>query len=204
MKYDAVPTKDIINKTQRALEEKNVIVHVVKNKEEALGTVRGLIPAGAEVMTGSSLTLEQIGFVDVLKSGGHPWKNLKNDIVAEKDPVKQNVLRKKSVLADYFLASVHALTEDGQMVIGSATGSQLPSYAYTSDNVIWVVGAQKIVPTLPEGMKRLREYVFPLVDEHMKSLGAPGSVISEILIIERPPTKGRKLHMVLVKEVLGY
>jgi L-lactate utilization protein LutC len=179
--------------------------HLVANKEEALEKVKSLIPAGASVTTGASVTLEQIGFVDLLKSGDHPWKNLKVDIVAEKDPIKQALLRKQSVLADYFLASVHALAETGEVVIASATGSQLPSDAFTSDNVIWVVGAQKIVPTLEDGLKRLREYVFPLENEHMKTLYGVGSVLAKILIFEREaPSSKRNIHLILVKEVLGF
>lgn len=204
MNYDTIPSSSVIEKTIASLTARNVTVHLVQNASEALEAVKSLIPHGAEVMTGSSTTLEQIGFVDLLKSDQHPWRNLKDAIVAEADPVTQTQLRKASVSADYFLGSVHALTEEGQAVIASASGSQLPSYAFSSDNVIWVAGAHKIVPTLNDAFTRINEYVFPLEDARMKATGAPGSVLSKVLIFEREIMPNRHVHLVLVKEVLGF
>lgn len=204
MNYDTIPSLSIIEKTVASLTARNVTVHLVENASEALEVVKSLIPHGAEVMTGSSTTLQQIGFVDLLKSDQHPWINFKDAIVAETDPTKQTQLRKASVSADYFLGSVHALTEEGQAVIASASGSQLPSYAFSSDNVIWVAGAHKIVPTLTDAFTRIKDYVFPLEDARMKATGAPGSVLSKILIFEREIMPNRHVHLVLVKEVLGF
>lgn len=204
MTYDTIPSAEVIEKTIVAVGARNVSVHLVETKAEALEKVKSLIPDGAEVMTGSSTTLQQIGFVDLLKSGNHSWKNLKEVIVAEKDPAKQTELRKLSVSADYFLGSVHAITEDGQTVTASASGSQLPSYVFTSDNVIWVAGAQKIVPTLESAFARIHDYVYPLEDARMKSVGMGGSVIAKMFIFEREVMPNRHVHLVLVKEVLGF
>jgi len=204
MTYDTIPSAEIIEKTVLEVGARNVSVHLVNTKEEALEKVKSLIPDGAEVMTGSSTTLQQIGFVDLLKSESHPWKNVKEAIVAEKDGVKQTELRKLSVSADYFLGSVHAITEDGQTVTASASGSQIPSYAFTSDNVIWIAGAQKIVPTLDSAFVRIRDYVYPLEDARMKSVGMGGSVIAKMFIFEREVMPNRHIHLVLVKEVLGF
>jgi len=155
-------------------------------------------------MTGSSTTLEQIGFVELLKSGKHPWKNFKDILLAEKDQAKQMELRKKSVAIDYFIGSVHAVTENGEVLIASASGSQLPSYAFSSDNVIWVAGTQKIVPTVEEGFRRIREYCFPLEDKRMKSVGFPGSAIGKILLFEREIMPNRKIKLIFVNEKLGF
>jgi L-lactate utilization protein LutC len=204
MAYDTLASEDSIQKTLAALVARGITGHVVATKEEALEKVKSLIPDGSEVMTGGSVTLEQIGFIDLLKSGKHPWKNLKDAVMAEKDPTKQALLRKQSVLAQYFLASVHALTEEGVAIIASNTGSQIPSYAFTSDNVIWVVGAQKIVPTFEEGIKRLHEYVFPLEDKRIRSLYNRGTELSKLLTFYKETNPARKIHLILVKEVLGF
>lgn len=204
MNYNTIPSQEIIEQTLSALVPRNIIGHFVQNKEAALAKVKELLPEGAEVMTGSSKTLEQIGFIDLLKTGQHPWHNLKDAIVSEKDPVKQGELRKQSVLAKYFLGSVHALTQDGRAIIASASGSQIPSYAFTSENVIWVVGAQKIVPTLDDGFARIREYVFPLENERMKSLGMSGSTIGMELIMQKVIMPNHKINLVLVNESLGF
>lgn len=204
MTYNEIPDNDTIARTVEGLTGRNVTVHLVNTKEEALEAVTNLIPDGAEVMTGSSTTLDQIGFVDMLKSGKHPWKNLKEEIVAENDPTKQLHLRKMSVSSEYFLGSVHAVVEDGRTLTASASGSQLPSYAFTSDNVIWVVGAQKIVATLDEAFSRVKDHVFPLEDARMKSAGQSGSVLAKMFLFEREIMPNRHMHVVLVKEVLGF
>lgn len=205
MPFDQLATQDSIDKTASALWERNIAVQIVENKDAALTTVKSLLPDGADIMTGASVTLEQIGFVDFLKSGKHPWSNRKTAIVAEQDPAQQAVLRKQATLAEYFLGSVHAITEQGQLLIASASGSQLPSIAYSGKNIILVAGTQKIVPDLEHGMERIRQFIFPLEDQHMKDLGLPGSSINKILVVEREgKTSGRKLHLVLVKEKLGF
>lgn len=204
MSYDILAGQETINKTLSALKAKNYDVHFVQNRGEALEKLKTLIPAGEDLMTGSSTTLSEIGFVDLLKSKNHPWKNWKDQILAETDPVKQNELRVKSVSAKYFLGSVHALTEDGVAIIASASGSQLPGYAYTSDHVVWVISAQKIVKDFDEGMKRLKEYVVPLENERMKSVGMGGTSLSKILIFDHEIMPNRKIHVILVNEKLGF
>src|SRR5688500_19278566 len=97
-------------------------------------------------------------------------------------------MRRQGTLAEYYLGSVNALAETGELVFASGSGSQLPAYAYTSRNVIWVAGAQKIAPTLDDALRRGREYVLPLEDQRMKSVGnQAGSRISSHLIIEGGP-----------------
>jgi L-lactate utilization protein LutB len=204
MRYDTLASKDAVKKVIEAVKRRGINPEFVNTKEDALQRLNKLIAPGAEVMTGGSRTLEEIGFVDLLKSRKHPWKNWKDLILAEKDEAKQMKLRRESVSSEYFLGSVHAVAETGEVVIASNSGSQLPSYAYTSKNVIWVVGTQKIVPTLEDALNRLRDYVFPLVDAQMKSMGYPGSNISKLLIFQKEIIPDREITMLLVNEKLGF
>jgi L-lactate utilization protein LutB len=204
LSYDKLPPKQIIKKTMKVLEDRGISTQFVETREEAFSKLKALIPPGSEIMLAGSTTLEQIGFVDLLISKKHPWKNLKDEILSEKDQVKQWKLRKKSVMADYYIGSVQAVAETGEVVIGTEGGSQFPSYAYSSDNIIWVVGAQKIVPTLEDGIKRLREYALPLTDKRMKNLGYSGTRIGKILIIERETNPNRKVTLIFVNENLGF
>jgi len=96
------------------------------------------------------------------------------------------------------------VTQSGEIIIASATGSQLPAYAFSSDNVIWVVGTQKIVPNLEDGLRRVREYCLPLEDKRMKSLGYSGSTLGKILILERETVPNRKVTLIFVNEKLGF
>lgn len=204
MNYEHMVSDSVIKKTVESLKARNIHAIVVDTKEQALEQIKKLIPKGGSVMNGSSTTLNEIGFVGYLKGGKHGWDNVHADILNEKDPAKQARLRKESVLADYFLGSVHAITEEGQLMIASASGSQIPSYAFTSDNVIWVASANKIVPDREAGFKRIEDYVFPLENKRMQGVGYPGSAISRVLIIEREIMPNRHLTLILVKEKLGF
>ncbi len=204
MKFDVLASKETVEKTMKALKPRGINAEFVNKKEDALNRLKKLIPPGAEVMTGGSTTLDQIGFTEILKSGKHPWKNLKDAILAEKDPAKQTELRKKSVTSEYMIGSVHAVVETGEVLVVNATGSSIPAYSFSSDNVIWVVGTQKIVPTVEEGFKRLREYCFPLEDKRMKSIGYPGSTLGKFLLFEKEILENRKVTLIFVNEKLGF
>lgn len=206
MAYDTLPKAKIGQRTVEAVNARGIHAELVETKEAALERVQAIIPPGAVVMTGASVTLQQIGFEAILISGDHPWRNFKADLLAEKDPVKQSAMRREGTLAEFFLGSVNALAETGELVFASGSGSQLPAYAYTSRNVIWVAGTQKIAPTLEDAIRRVREYVLPLEDERQKSLGnKAGSRINRILIIEGEPAYLRRnLTLILVNQVLGF
>ncbi len=206
MSYSTLPDTVRLQKTIEAVKARGIMVELVETKEAALAKLQTLIPAGSVVMTGGSVTLTQIGLDALLISGNHPWRNFKADLVAEKDPTKQSAMRLQGTLAEYFLGSVNAIAETGELVFASATGSQLPAYAYSSRNVIWVAGAQKITPSLDEALRRVREYVLQMESERQKNVGNKGgSFIGKILIFEREPAYLRRnLHLILVNEVLGF
>jgi len=205
MDYSTLASEETITKVVAALKERNVEAIVVENKTEALAKIKELIPAGASINNGFSTTLNEIGYVDYLKSGTHGWNNLHAAVIAEKDPARQAELRNASLFAQYYLGSVHAVAQTGEMIIASASGSQLPPIVFTSKNIIFVVGTQKIQETYEEAMKRVQEYVVPLEDQRMKSTGAAGTTLAKIVTFEREPAfMGRKIRVILVKEKLGF
>lgn len=205
MNYETLANDESIKKAIESLAARGTEAMAVDNKLQSLEKIKSLISPAASVMNGSSRTLEEIGFIDYLKSGQHGWNNLHEGILLEKDPVKQAALRRQSVLSDYYLGSVHALAETGEFVIASNSGSQLPHIVFTSPNLVFVVGVQKIVPNLDAALARVRDYVLPLEDKRMKDTGAAGSAISKLLIFNKEPAfLGRKVRIILVKEKLGF
>ncbi|OHA68501.1 MAG: hypothetical protein A3J57_02325 [Candidatus Wildermuthbacteria bacterium RIFCSPHIGHO2_02_FULL_49_12b] len=205
MDYEILAKEEAVERVMSALAERGVTAELVNNRAEALERLKDLIPKSASIMNGSSRTLEEIGFVDYVKSGKHSWNNLHQAILDEKDPQKQSELRKQSVLSDYYLGSVHGVAETGEMVIASNSGSQLPHIVFTSPNLLFVVGTQKIVPNLEAAIRRVREYVLPREDKHMKSMGASGSAISKLLIFEKEPDfMKRTVRVIFVQEKLGF
>ena len=206
MDYTQLASKATIERTAEALKSHGFKPVLIESGKEALEAIKKAIPAGASVMNGSSRTLEEIGFVDYLKGGQHGWNNLHEGILAEKDPEKQKLLRRQALISDYYLGSVHAMSETGEMVIASNTGSQLPHIVYSSPNVIFVVGAQKIVPTLEEGRKRLREHVVPLEEVNMQQKYKSHTALNKELLYhaENVGFTGRSIQILLVNEKLGF
>jgi L-lactate utilization protein LutB len=204
-KYNTLASQESLSKTVDALIANGFQPEIVENKTEALERIKELIPKGASVHNGSSTTLQEIGYIDYLKLHTHGWNNLHEAILAETDPDKQTVLRRESAFSDYYLGSVHALSETGEMVIASNSGSQLPHLVFTSPNIILVVGTQKIVPTLGDAMDRLESHVIPLEDE--RALGAYNvhTMKAKTLILHKEnPMMGRNVKIILVKEELGF
>ncbi len=204
MGWDNLADDETIKRTKEALMSHGINVEVAQDKNAAIRLLEKIIPEGAEVMTASSTTLSQIGFLDMLKLGAHGWHDKKQLILSEPDPVKRAELRKHASIATYYLGSVHAVTENGELITASASGSQLGAYAFTADNLILVVGTQKIVKDIDEGLKRIKEESLPLEVKRMQSVGYPGSVIGEILIMERIMPGARKVTVIFVKEKLGF
>ncbi len=203
--FDALAGEGIIVKTEKMLAEHNFLPETVATGGNALARIKELIPAGASVMNGSSRTLEEIGFVDYLKEEAHGWNNLHEMVLAEKDPAKQKGLRMQAIVSDYYLGSAHAVTEEGEIVFASNSGSQLPHLAFTSPNVILVVSSKKIVPTLQDAFERIETYVVPLENDNAQKKWGMNTTHAKTLILHKEnPMMGRKVHVIFVNEKLGF
>ncbi len=204
MNYETIPQEEVIEKTVDAVKSRGINVILVDTKEEALEKVKELIPERKSIMNGSSRTLEEIGFIDYLKENTDKWNNLHVPAMMEKDQMKQMQMMKEAQLAEYFLGSVNAIAETGELVAADASGSRIGAYPFAAGKVLLVAGVNKIVPTLNDAMTRIREYVLPLESERVKrDMGMPGSMVGKMLIFEREMFEGRTT-LILVKEKLGY
>jgi L-lactate utilization protein LutC len=200
--WNTVATDQVIDQTKTQLEANGMTVIVVKSGAEAKEKALELIPAGAEVMNMTSVTLDEIGVSQAITESGK-FNSVKSKLMQLDRATQGAEMQKLGSAPEWSVGSVHALTQDGHALIASMTGSQLPGYSYGSSHVLWVVGAQKIVPTLKEAMARLEEYVLPLESERAhKAYGVPGSSINKMLIVNKE-FPGR-ITIIIVKEKLGY
>jgi L-lactate utilization protein LutC len=184
------------------LEEHGIHTIVSPNRADALRTVLSLIPEHSEVLVSTSETLSQIGLAQELGESGR-YESIRKRLLSLDRTTQEREGRQLSQSPQYDVGSVHAVTEEGELLIASATGSQLGPYSYGAGKVIWVVGAQKVVPTLQDGLKRLREYSLPMEDARALLAYGVNSGLNKILIISREFNPGRAT-VVLVEEVLGF
>ena len=191
-----------IERTVEALEANGIHALVVENGEEAKRIFFELVPEGAEVFLGASVTLETTGIKDVIDRSGR-YEAVRPKMFAMDRATQAREIRKLGGAPDYAAGSVHAVTEDGQVLIASNTGSQLGPYASGAGKVIWVVGAQKLVKDLDEGFRRIYEYDLPLETEHMRQLYNMGTNVSKVLVVSRE-IRPNRITIIIVKEELGY
>ncbi|MEO8581962.1 MAG: LUD domain-containing protein [Patescibacteria group bacterium] len=202
MSFDTLANDTSLQTTIAALKANGIESQTVNTGAEAKEWILKTIPEQAEVMTMSSVTLETIGVVEAINESGK-YDSVKKKLMSMDRNTQTGEMQKLGAAPEWSIGSVHAITEDGKVLIASNTGSQLPGYAYGSQHVIWVVGTQKIVPHLDQAMKRLEEYIFPLEDEHMQQLYKMGSSINKLLIFNKEGTPGR-ITVLFVKEKLGF
>src|SRR6266540_215206 len=191
-----------IQRTAQALEARNIKVLIAENGQEAKSMFFELVPEGAEVFLGASVTLETLGIKDEIDKSGK-YDAIRPKMFAMNRATQGREIRKLGGAPDYTAGSVHAVTEDGQVLIASNTGSQLGPYASSAGKVIWVVGAQKLVKDLDEGMRRIYEYDLPLETEHMRQLYNTGTGVNKVLIVNHE-IRPNRITMIIVKEELGF
>jgi hypothetical protein len=112
-------------------------------------------------------------------------------------------IRRLSTSPEVMLGSVHAITEDGHLLAASMSGSQLAGYVAGAGRVILVVGSQKIVADLAEGLRRINDYAYPLEDARAFEAYGIRSSVNKLLIINREIVPGR-ITVVLIDEAIGF
>jgi acyl-CoA hydrolase len=200
-RFTTLPDDETLAATVTALEEHGFSVEVADTLDAARAAVLARIPAGSTVMTNTSVTLQETGIADAVNDGG-PYESARNRMFALDFATQAQEMKAIGGQPDYALGSVHAVTRDGILVIASASGSQLASYAWGAANVILVVGAQKLVPDLDAARQRLYRHSLKLEDARAQAAYGQHSYIGKILEIHQE-LPGR-IHIVLIRQPAGF
>jgi len=185
-----------------ALERNGISSSVVDSVEHARDAVRSIIPIGAEVFNNTSHTLESIGIAEDIERSGL-YQPLRPRLFQMDREMQAREMRQLAATPDYVVGSVHALTEEGSLLIASASGSQLGPLVSGAGHVILVIGGQKLVPDSATGLRRIYEYCFPLEDRRAREAYGVPSGVNNVLIINRVITP-KRVHAILVREPLGF
>ena len=183
------------------IRERNIEVLIVNNGEEAREIVLERLPKGSEVHSGKSRTLQDAGIFEAIQDPER-YHALRHQYLKMDRKTQAQEIRKLTAAPDFMLGSVNAITEDGVLVITSATASQIGPFANTAGKVILVVGSQKIVPTLEAAFKRIHEYVLPWEEAQVRKAVNMSTFVGKTLIIEREWIKER-MTVILVREPIG-
>ena len=186
----------------QALERNGITTHFVDAGDDARDVVRSILPPGAEVYNNTSRTLEVIGVAeDIERSGRH--QPLRPRLYRMDRQMQGREMRQLSAAPDWVVGSAHAVTEDGSLLIASASGSQLGPIVSGAGHVVFVIGGQKIVADVAAGLRRIYEYCFPLEDRRARQTYGVPSGVNNILIINHVATPDR-VTAILVNKMLGF
>lgn len=191
-----------VQRAAAGLESNGITVLRAADAAEAKQIVMGLIPDGAEVHHGASETLDVTGITEELERSGR-YDPIRPRLFSMDRTTQGDEIRRLAAAPDFMLGSVHAVTETGSLLAASMGGSQLGPYVSGAGHVILVVGTQKVVSDIEEGLRRIDEYSYPLEDARAQAAYGVHSGVSKVLIINREITPGR-ITVVLVDEAIGF
>ncbi len=198
----APASAESIQRTIDALAARNVEAILMEDGAAALSKLQELVPEGSEVFVNTSETLTTIGYTEYMH-GNDRYVNLHDRMMAHADPAEQREFRRKTTIADYFVGSVQAIAETGEIVVASGSGSQVGAYSYGARRLILVAGTQKICPSLAEAEARTRGWTLEVHDRWLEGRGVAPTPIGKYLVMEHEPVVGR-ITMLLIPESLGW
>lgn len=200
--FSQLATEESLRVAVAALRANGLTVEVAKDGAEAKRRSLALLPEKAEVMTMTSVTLAALGLAAEINKSGK-FASVRERLLGMDKETQGLEMKKFGAAPEWVLGSVHAITEDGRVVVASATGSQLPAYIYGASHVLWIAGTQKIVKDLKEALRRVDEYVLPLEDARARKAYGKASGVNKLFILNREVDAGR-ITLILVKEKLGF
>ena len=190
-----------LERTAAALASHGFLAQIADSAKEARRLVLEAIPDGAEVHIALSETMRELGITAEIDESGR-YDSVRSRLRLLDRATQGRQVRKLGAAPDYIVGSAHAVTDDGEIIVGSGSGSQLGAYAYAGGHVILVIGHQKLVRDLGDGLRRVREYSLPREHTRMQSVGRAGSMLTKTLIIHSDPTS--RITVILVPETLGF
>jgi hypothetical protein len=200
-RFTTLPDDQTLAETTVALEEHGFSTEAVENLDDARDAVLARIPERSSVLTNTSVTLEETGITKAINNG-RAFESVRNKMMALDFETQAQEMKAIAGQPDFALGSVHAVTRDGALLIASASGSQLGSYAWGAANVIFVVGAQKLVPTLEAARERIIEHSLRLEDARALAAYGQNSYVGKVLEMHQE-LPGR-IHIVLIRQVVGF
>ena len=193
---------DRLERAAEALTAHGFAVEILDDVTAARARITALIPEGASVFTGASETLRRSGIEADINASGR-YDAIRPRVLVMDRATEADAIRRLLASPDVAVGSVHAVTETGSLVIASGSGSQLPGYAGGAARVIWIVGAQKIVPDLEAALRRAEEHCLPLESARTQAAYGSPSAINRLLILNAEPYPGRGF-VLLLREAIGF
>lgn len=142
----------------KSFKSRNIEVSFFETLEEAKDRMIELIPPDSSVGVGNSKTLKDMNISKLLKERG----NIVFDKTLAENKAESEQVKKKSLLADWYITGTNAVSKEGHIVNIDHSGNRAAAMIYGPDNVIIVIGRNKICGTLDDAVKRARNISAPM------------------------------------------
>ncbi len=200
-RFVTLPDEETLAATVASLRDRGFTAEVVDGLNEARDAALARLPDGCSVMTYPSVTLEETGIAQAIEDSGR-YDTARAKVWGLDRETQLQEIKAVMLLPDVALGSVHAITRDGTLVLASALGSQLAAHAWGAAHVIFVVGAQKLVPDLGAARERIYQHCVKLEDMRARQAYGAGTRVGKILEIHREDP-GR-IHVVITRQRVGF
>ncbi|MCH3964127.1 MAG: lactate utilization protein [Clostridium sp.] len=201
-----------INRTMENLQKNNMEAYLVKDEKDLMEKLKSLIKEGSAVSVGGSMTLFETGIIDFLRNGKYNFMDRYKDGIT---PVELKDIYRKTFLCDCYITSSNAVTESGELYNIDGNGNRVAAMIYGPDQVIVIIGANKIVSNLNAAIERVKYNSAPANTKRL-NLNTPctkvgycvdcksdGRICNDYVLIKRENVKGRVKVIILNKD-LGY
>ena len=198
----------LAQKVIKGLESRNMSGYYAEDRAAALRQALALIPEGATIAMGGSVSAREIGLVDAVKEGNYNF--IDRDAATDK-----RAAMLAGYDADVFLASANAITEDGVLVNIDGNSNRVSAIAQGPKKVVFIVGMNKVCDDVDGAMKRARNVAAPINAQRFglstpccrtgscMNCKSPDTICCQFLITRFSRHKDR-IHVILVNDNLGF
>ena len=201
-----------INRTIEALKKNNMNGYYAKSRDEVIELIKDIVKEGSKVAVGGSETLSELGILEHLRSGRYDFLDRYKEGLTREEVTN---IFKQSFLADAYLSSCNAITENGELYNVDGNGNRVAAMLYGPDKVIVICGINKIVKDVDEAIKRNREISAPMNAKRLNkktpctkvgycmNCNSPERICNEYTLIKKQRSSER-MHVIFLNENLGY
>lgn len=206
-----IANQNLANTIIKNMAKKNMEGYYCATSAEAVDKALSLMPEGASVTWGGSMTLTECGLMDALKTANYELI----DRDTAKTPEDSRLMYAKQVMADYYLMSSNAITIDGELVNIDGRANRVSCLCWGPQNVIIIAGMNKVCSDVESAVQRVRNFAAPPNCVRLNrntpctqtgkcgDCYSPDCICSQVLITRRSSTPNR-IKVILVGEELGY
>jgi len=203
--------KKILIKTSSALESNGFKAHPCENKTDCADKIISLISSDAVVGIGGSMSVRELGIIDILNQRGQKLVYHTPGMPREEALAK----RREALLSDVYIASPQSVTIDGKLIFLDSNANRSSAVSFGPKKVILIAGFNKIAPDETSGIRRAKEIAAPINARRLNlktpcvqtgmcsDCNSPDRICRVLEIIMKKPSP-TEMDVVLCVEDLGY